>query len=304
MIGGPGWREAASVPFPAWLGQPARAGRDALRAARRPGGTSGAPGGTSGEDLRDLIVGWCAVAAVSAIAMTSNALSVLSENPDMAAWKAWTLEGSSNLILIALAWLPWLATGLARGRRAGALAIHAAGLLAFSLVHVAGMMALRVSVYAAAGDTYHVGSFSDRFVYEFRKDVVSYTIFALGFWLARRGRDAAAGPAPAASFDIREGARLIRTPVAEILAVAAAGNYVEFVLADGRRPLMRTTLAAVEAALGPAGLVRTHRSWLVNAARVTGLRPQGAGDWQVELAGTAAPLSRRYPQALAQLRGG
>ena len=105
------------------------------------------------------------------------------------------------------------------------------------------------------------------------------------------------------SFDIRDGARIIRTPLSEIVAVSSAGNYVEFWLADGRRPLMRATLAAVEVELERFGFVRAHRSWLVNSGRVTGLRPEGSGDWTVELGAVEAPLSRRYPQALERLRG-
>ena len=105
-------------------------------------------------------------------------------------------------------------------------------------------------------------------------------------------------------FDIRDGARVIRTPVDQILAVTSAGNYVEFLLADGRRPLMRASLARMEAELAPHGLVRTHRSWLVNAARVTELRPETSGDYLVVLGGVEAPVSRRFPQALARLKAG
>ncbi len=67
---------------------------------------------------------------------------------------------------------------------------------------------------------------------------------------------------------------------------------------------MRSALSAVEADLADKGFVRTHRSWLVNAARVTGLKPEGSGDWTVELGALEAPLSRRFPDALARLRGG
>ena len=86
------------------------------------------------------------------------------------------------------------------------------------------------------------------------------------------------------------------------MAVRSAGNYAEFLLADGRRPLMRTPLAALEARLAPLGFVRTHRSWLVNAARVTGVKPEGSGDYAVELDEVEAPLSRRFREALAILR--
>ena len=115
-------------------------------------------------------------------------------------------------------------------------------------------------------------------------------------------REARETPVRPVSFDIRDGARLIRAPLGDILAVASAGNYVEFILADGRRPLMRATLAAVEVELERCGFVRTHRSWLVNAARMSGLRPEGSGDWTVELGALEAPLSRRYSEALERLR--
>ena len=105
-----------------------------------------------------------------------------------------------------------------------------------------------------------------------------------------------------ASLDIRDGARLVRALVAEILAVRSAGNYAEFLLADGRRPLMRTSLAEPEARLAPLGFVRTHRSWLVNAASVTGVKPEGSGDYAVEPGEVEAPLSRRFREALAILR--
>jgi DNA-binding LytR/AlgR family response regulator len=87
-----------------------------------------------------------------------------------------------------------------------------------------------------------------------------------------------------------------------ILAVRSAGNYVEFILTDDRRPLMRSSLAAIQQALATHGFVRTHKSWLVNEARVAGLRPEGSGDYTIELGALEAPLSRRFPEALAALR--
>jgi hypothetical protein len=56
--------------------------------------------------------------------------------------------------------------------------------------------------------------------------------------------------------------------------------------------------------LGSRGFVRTHRSWLVNAGQMTALEPEGSSDYTVELGSLAAPLSRRFPEALARLRGG
>jgi DNA-binding LytR/AlgR family response regulator len=91
--------------------------------------------------------------------------------------------------------------------------------------------------------------------------------------------------------------------LSDILAVASAGNYVEFVLRDGRRLLMRSPLSALESELGPRGFLRTHRSWLINTSKMTALKPEGSGDYTVELESISAPLSRRFPDALAKLRG-
>ena len=103
-------------------------------------------------------------------------------------------------------------------------------------------------------------------------------------------------------FDIRDGATLIRVRIDDILAVTSAGNYVEFALRDGRRPLMRKPLSTMEAELAADGFVRVHRSWLVNAMQVTGLKPEGSGDYAVEIGTLTVPLSRRFPDALARLR--
>ena len=90
-------------------------------------------------------------------------------------------------------------------------------------------------------------------------------------------------PIRTSTFDIRDGAKLTRVRLEDILAISSAGNYMEFFLADGRRLLMRAPLHGVEDELGPRGFVRTHRSWLVNGRKVTTLKPDGSGDYTVEL---------------------
>ena len=276
-------------------------------------GTNGASGRVDrlrGADTRDLATSWLAIALVAAVVTTVNALSVLADAPDLESWKPWVWEGSSAVVVLVLIWIPWLTTAaappdqaLAAGWRpkASFMAVHAVGLLTYSALHVAGFVVLRKMAYDLWADGPY--QFGDRFIYELRKDLLGYALFVGVFWLVgylRRRKDEPVRPV---SFDIRDGARLIRVPLAEILAASSAGNYVEFWLADGRRPLMRATLAAVEVELGRFGFVRAHRSWLVNGGRVTGLRPEGSGDWTVELGGVEAPLSRRYPQALERLRG-
>jgi hypothetical protein len=242
---------------------------------------------------------------------TVNALTWLQDDPNADPLRVALAEATSGVSGLALIWLPWLAlrrVPLDSRPLWHTLLFHGAVLLVFSLLHVAGFVLLRHLAWAAIGQTYDFGNWFERFPYELRKDALSYISILLIFWLLRERllrppvREASAGEP--ASFDIRDGARIVRAPLAEILAVSSAGNYAEFHLADGRKPLMRASLASLEARLGPLGFVRTHRSWLVNTARVTELTPEGSGDYAVTLGGVVAPLSRRFPDALARLRGG
>ena len=269
--------------------------------------TNGFLSGTSGAAVfrRGAVFFGLAVLVITLI----NVMSLQHEMPRLAWWKGWLWEGSSFVVILAILWLPWRTTMAAppeRWRGVRFWLIHLAGLALWSTLHVGGFLLLRHGGYALAGETYAYGDLAEKFAYEFRKDVLSYSMAVLTFWLA--GRITLQGAAPAeppspATFDIRDGARVIRTATADILAAASAGNYVEFHLADGRKPLMRASLASVETALAERGFVRTHRSWLINAGRVTGLKPEGSGDWTVELGALEAPLSRRFPEALARLRG-
>ena len=304
--------------------RPGRQASGAMRAAggdgRRGAGTNGDGRGANGRrrwphlltraDGRDLRAGYLMVAPVALVVVAVNALTNLADMAEVATWEPWVWEGTSAVAIVGLAlWIPWLATAAAPPEEVVAegwrprlrfTAIHLTALLAYSGLHVAGFVWLRKLAYAAMGAEPYL--FGDRFIYELRKDLISYAVFVGLFWLIgvlRRRRDEPVRPV---SFDIRDGGRIIRTPLSQIVAVSSAGNYVEFWLADGRRPLMRATLAAIEVELERFGFVRAHRSWLVNAGAVTGLRPDGSGDWTVELGPLEAPVSRRYPQALERLR--
>lgn len=274
--------------------------------------TSGDPDGTKKAERRATVI---CIGGAALFIITLNLINVLTtfqDAPDIERAPVILYEATSAIAGLTLIWLPWLALRrLPLNRRPlwRTLGVHALVLCAFSLLHVAGFVLLRKIAFAVVGETYEFGSWLERFPYEFRKDAFYYVIVLLCFWLLRERIIAAATPAPsapgpAATFDIRDGARLVRTPVSDILAISSAGNYAEFHLADGRKPLMRVSLSSLESQLAAHGLVRTHRSWLVNAARVTELTPEGSGDYAVTLGGVIAPLSRRFPEALARLRGG
>ena len=237
-----------------------------------------------------------------------NVVTILHEDPGAGVAAPIIWEGSSWLSLVLLFWIPWLAYRAAPpqfGPR-WKLLLHVPVAVAFSLAHVSGFVALRKLIYLLAGAHYTFGPFLLNFSYELRKDVLGYVLFVGGFVLIDHllGQQQPAGEPPrTAMFDIRDGARITRVRLDDVLAITSAGNYVEFLLRDGRRLLMRSSLAAIGARLEPSGFLRTHRSWLVNASCMTALKPEGSGDYTVELGVLAAPLSRRFPEALARLRG-
>ena len=274
--------------------------------------TNGDRSGTSGKPaLSPWLVAYLILIVATLAIGTVNVLSQLDErswmNRPLEWWRPAVWEGSSGIVLMSLAWIPGLMIRRLppngpHGLRNAAL--HAVATIPFSLVHVGLMVALRHAAYALAGDQYDFGD--DALLYEYRKDVITYVLYAATFWLTARlmtGPPAADSGAAQQTVLIDEGQRAIRVPPRDLLGARSSGNYVEFLLADGRRPLMRTTLAAIEAQLAAMGFVRTHRSWLVNPDHVAQIEAEGSGDYGLTLGdGTKVPVSRRYPRAIEILR--
>jgi DNA-binding LytR/AlgR family response regulator len=288
--------------------QRARAGTSGNRS-----GTNGAVFGMSGEERQAIWQAWVlGVGLICSIAVV-NVLTIRHDAPELGTLPPAIWEASSALVTLMIFVIPacvaiWSIRATPRWWQA--VPVHLAAMVLYSVLHVTGFVLLRKAAYALLlHETYDFGPISSEFPYEFRKDLMAYGLASIIYYLSLRriARLASWASQPAlpvaTNFDIRDGARLVRVPVSEILAVRSAGNYAEFLLADGRQPLMRSSLGALETALAEHGFVRTHRSWLVNPTRVTGLRPEGSGDYAVDLGPVEAPLSRRFPQALTALRG-
>jgi hypothetical protein len=268
-------------------------------------GTSGAIFRTDGRTRRTFLYSFAVIAVLVSIVNILNVITLQHGEADHSYILPLIEEGSSWLTLILFLWIPWAAWRLARPdiRPRWKLLLHVPAFIAFTFAHVAGFDLLRVVVFALMGKHYVIGRFLPQLLFEARKDLFGYVLFIGLFSLFDHLLQQRVLPSGETStFDIRDGAKLTRVKLDEILAISSAGNYVEFFLADGRRLLMRSPLRSVESELGPRGFVRTHRSWLVNGKKVTTLRPDGSGDYTVELGQQAVPLSRRFPDALAKLR--
>lgn len=115
--------------------------------------------------------------------------------------------------------------------------------------------------------------------------------------LARCLQRLASRPRAELRIETPEGTRFVEASA--VLAVRAAGDYTEVVLADGARPLVRTTLAQWEARLPPNAFVRVHRSALVQLAAIERLE-RAAGRTTLWVRGDAEPIavSRRAASGL------
>jgi hypothetical protein len=244
-----------------------------------------------------------------------NITTLLHDLPRLAPWRPITWEITSLIAVLAALWIVFRAQVLApvpTQRWGRALAIHILAATAFSAAHCVFMWTLRRLFYTAVGAPYGWTVPASQLLYEYRKDLVSYLVLGGLYWCVTRLRTAPVPPAmpttgptwqAPATLDIRDGAKLVRAPIADIVAAEAAGNYVTILLSDGQCPLMRTTLTALEATLSPHGFLRVHRGWLVHPAHVRIVEPTGTGDYRLTLSnGTTTPLSRRYPDAVRTLR--
>lgn len=232
-------------------------------------------------------------------------------------WQPAVWEGSSALVALAL--VPGVAWFTRRFPLHAAdwrrlLPIHLFGSLAWSMLHVAGMVALRKVAYAVQGQHYDFGLWWWEFGYEYLKDVRSYAGIVLlmeGYRLLLRRLQGEASllSAPDAGPPVEPVERperfLVRKLGREFLVAAndiewlqASGNYVNLRVRGHDYPL-RSTLGGLAEQLDPARFVRVHRSYMVNLDRIASIEPLDTGDARVHMQdGQAVPCSRTYRAGL------
>ena len=278
--------------------------------------TSGGDQGLSGKQgdvplLRDpRAITALTFAGFGLLYMAVNAASLIDQRralgQPIAQWQAWVLEGTSLAAWLAL--LPVIleiATRLASRPLPIAALGHAVGCIAVSLAHTALMASLRIAAYALAGEDYApIEAWSDRLLFEARKDVITYVSILAVFLLARQMvvRSTATPSPPSeqtALIEVRDGSRIVMLRPTEIDWVSSAGNYVELHGSFGSQ-LARRTMADLETELKPHGFIRVHRSHLVRRAEIATTETRQSGDFDITLrSGAVISGSRRFRKNLA-----
>ena len=107
---------------------------------------------------------------------------------------------------------------------------------------------------------------------------------------------------------VMTGSRRVPVSLEAVEWFSAADNYVVVHWADsegaGREGLLRATLQSLEARLNPKVFARSHRSALVNLARVRQAHPLSDGSWRLVLeSGAEVVTSRTYRDDLLRRLG-
>ena len=261
--------------------------------------------------------------AVLLMAVTlSNAYSVVADyargGSHMELWRPMVWESTSCfctwLLLPALNW--WLARyPVTGGTWARNLPAHLVATLPYSLLHVAGMVGLRKLAYLAVGEQYDFGPWWANWVYEYRKDFVSYWLILAGlsaFRIYGLWLDSRSGPAVQAAEPSPEGAPLERLVVRklnrefilnieDIERIEADGNYVSLYVRGTAYPL-RESLVTLEKKLDQKRFARVHRGHIVNIDQIREIQPWDHGDYRIVLKdGSFVNFSRRYRSRLNHL---
>jgi LytTr DNA-binding domain len=263
----------------------------------------------------------------------SNASSVLADhvragNP-LPVWEPLVWELSSTTVLWLL--VPMVARALARfslsqGDWRRHLPVHLLATVPFSLLHTLGMVLIRQAAYALAGSHYRFGPWWTNWLYEYRKDALTYAVIVsallafrvYGLWLdSRAPHETRMTPTPAPtppSSDphLNPIAPLTRLVVSkrnrefildagDIDRIDSDGNYV-IVHAGGESYRLRDSLEGLSRRLGEQRFARVHRAHVVNIDRIREIQPWDHGDYRILLQdGSFLNFSRRYRSRLGHL---
>ena len=133
---------------------------------------------------------WLVLMALQAVFSTMVAVvDARNRAVPRATWEIVTWEGSSHLVLLML--IPVFVAierrlaPLMPGRWVRFVAGHIVASVTISVVHVAGMFAVRSLVYALMGGRYDFGGWTGQWGYEYLKDVRVYISIVFGIWAYR-----------------------------------------------------------------------------------------------------------------------
>ena len=179
------------------------------------------------------------------------------------------------------------------------------GATGLEVVHTAGLGAVPIVVFTTAYSEYALDAFEAQafdyllkpFSDERFDQVLTRVLSAL-----ERARPVEFNRVPR-TVTVRDAGRILVIPVSEIDWIEAE-DYCTRIHAGGRNPLVRRSMRSLLDELEADAFMRTHRSAIVNLARVRELRPLPSGEAELLLAsGEKVRVSRAHrPELESRLR--
>ena len=247
---------------------------------------------------------WLAVFFLGVLISFNNALTTAADLArNQIAFKTWhpyVWEYSSFLSSFVLYFgMYWLANKahLFSGKWVKNLVIHLLATVVFSIMHVFAMVWLRQIIYMMMGGQYEFGDWLSEWLYEYRKDVISYFIFLLtcyAFQYFTQPKNKPTTIDETQRIQVKNKHGVFWLKHTEIATIESGGNYV-YVHANDQVLPMRSTMSEMEQQLSSACFIRVHRSYLVNLTHCKAMRkPSPDSSELVLLSEKVVPVSKKY----------
>jgi len=196
------------------------------------------------------------------------------------------------------------------------LAIYTLLAVLFSVLHVSIMVLVRKFAYLIQGRDYDFGPLFFEFIYELRKDLVTFLLLVIviqgyRFIVSRLIGEAKliaeennkAGSNAINSRDhllVKKLGKEFIVKLGDVEWMESSGNYVNLHI-KGRIYPIRKTLSALSEEVATKGFCRVHRSHAINLDFVESIEPLPSGDGEISLkSGKTLNLLRRYKEQLKQ----
>jgi len=261
------------------------------------------------------VIGFLSINAV--VLATSNIMEELENGTNelpYSIWEPFIWEFTSVTVIVLL--FPPVSRFVKSGLLSWAHPLRSAvyfviGSVVFSVLHIVGMVALRMLAYALAGSDYNFGDPWFGFLYEYRKDVITFAILSTviqsyRFIVSRLHGEATVvqegedSPQISDRILVKKLDKEFIVNVSEVEWIESAGNYVNLHVGQRIYP-MRSTMSAMIDTLQNRGFSRIHRSYAVNLDFVDAIESSPGGGGDVVLQDSRRlPLSRKFHESMKQ----
>ncbi len=247
---------------------------------------------------------WLSLFVIGVLLAWNNSLTVtadLTRNQiEFKNWHPYVWEFSSFLIIYILYFgVYWLANkfSLLNQNWLPNLFIHIIATVVFSILHVLLMVWIRQIIYALMGGQYEFGEGYSEWLYEYRKDVVTYFVFVMllyAFQHLTQSKKPRSDSAVNQKLQVKNKQGVFWIKHADITTIESGGNYIYIHAGDQVLP-MRSTMAKIEKELESSDFLRVHRSYLVNLNHCKAIQRQSTESSKLELlSGQVIPVSKNY----------